>query len=50
MDADFSVSLEERMKLSWPLSAREAVVHYFEVEYFQDGLLIVLLNSVVTWM
>ncbi|RVW89721.1 hypothetical protein CK203_047238 [Vitis vinifera] len=35
-----------RMKLSWPLSAREAVVHYFEVEYFQDGLLIVLLNSI----
>ncbi|KAL6336182.1 hypothetical protein AAG906_011064 [Vitis piasezkii] len=35
-----------RMKLSWPLSAREAVVHYFEVEYFQDGLIIVLLNSI----
>ncbi|CAI9097556.1 OLC1v1034014C1 [Oldenlandia corymbosa var. corymbosa] len=35
-----------RMKLSWPLSTREALVHYFEFEYIQDGLVIVLLNSI----
>jgi hypothetical protein len=34
------------MKLSWPLSAREAVVHYFLFEYFQDDLVVVLLNTV----
>ncbi|GFZ02558.1 hypothetical protein Acr_15g0011660 [Actinidia rufa] len=33
------------MKVSWPLSAREAVVHFFEFEYFQDDLIIVLMNS-----
>ncbi|GMH09679.1 hypothetical protein Nepgr_011520 [Nepenthes gracilis] len=35
-----------RMKLSWPLSNREAVLNYFEFEYFEDGLVIVLLNTV----
>ncbi|XP_048142000.1 uncharacterized protein LOC115725794 isoform X2 [Rhodamnia argentea] len=35
-----------RVKVSWPLSAREAVVHFFEFEYFQDDLIIVLLNSI----
>ena len=40
--------MEERMKVSWPLSAREAVVHFFEFEYFQDDLIIVLMNSVIT--
>ncbi|GMP98511.1 hypothetical protein CsSME_00046365 [Camellia sinensis var. sinensis] len=35
-----------RMKVSWPLSAREAVVHFFVFEYFQDGLIVVLLNSI----
>ncbi|XP_019186847.1 PREDICTED: uncharacterized protein LOC109181502 isoform X1 [Ipomoea nil] len=35
-----------RMKLSWPLSTREALVHYFEFDYFQDGLIVVLLNSI----
>lgn len=34
-----------RMKVSWPLSAREALVHFFEFDYFQDGLVVVLLNS-----
>lgn len=38
--------LEERVKLSWPLSTREAVLHYFLFEYFQDDLIVVLLNSV----
>lgn len=39
--------VEERMKVSWPLSAREAVVQYFVFEYFKDDLIVVLLNSVI---
>ncbi|GAB2302238.1 hypothetical protein Dimus_036255 [Dionaea muscipula] len=35
-----------RVKLSWPLTDREAVLHYFEFEYFEDDLVIVVLNSV----
>ncbi|GAU28811.1 hypothetical protein TSUD_21480, partial [Trifolium subterraneum] len=35
-----------RMKVSWPLSLREAVVHYYLFEYFQDDLVVVLTNSV----
>ncbi|GAB2230167.1 hypothetical protein Drorol1_Dr00014424 [Drosera rotundifolia] len=35
-----------RMKLSWPLTDREAVLHYFEFEYFKDDLVIVVISSV----
>lgn len=35
-----------RVKVSWPLSTREIVVHYFSFEYFQDDLIVVLLNSI----
>ncbi|KAI3949828.1 hypothetical protein MKW92_019542 [Papaver armeniacum] len=35
-----------RMKCAWPLSAREVVVHYFEVEFLEDDLIVVVLNSV----
>ncbi|XP_010263088.1 PREDICTED: uncharacterized protein LOC104601456 isoform X1 [Nelumbo nucifera] len=35
-----------RMKVSWPLSDREAIVHFFELEFFEDDLIIVLLNSI----
>ncbi|KAL3642784.1 hypothetical protein CASFOL_013599 [Castilleja foliolosa] len=35
-----------RMKVSWPLSSREALVHYFTLEYFKDGLIVVLLNTI----
>ncbi|KAJ4972385.1 hypothetical protein NE237_005484 [Protea cynaroides] len=35
-----------RMKFSWPLSAREAVVHFLELEFFEDDLVIVLMNSI----
>ncbi|GFP94943.1 hypothetical protein PHJA_001638700 [Phtheirospermum japonicum] len=35
-----------RMKVSWPLSSREALVHYFALEYFKDGLIVVLLNTI----
>ncbi|GAB4857177.1 hypothetical protein Ancab_015085 [Ancistrocladus abbreviatus] len=34
-----------RVKLSWPVSNREAVLQYFEFEYFKDGLIIVVLNT-----
>ncbi|KAL7092341.1 hypothetical protein ACP275_12G160200 [Erythranthe tilingii] len=35
-----------RMKVSWPLSGREALIHYFAFDYFQDDLVVVLLNSI----
>nr|XP_043632244.1 uncharacterized protein LOC122603548 isoform X4 [Erigeron canadensis] len=35
-----------RMKLSWPVSAREALVHYVTLNYYQDDLVIVLLNTI----
>ncbi|TMW93753.1 hypothetical protein EJD97_011201 [Solanum chilense] len=35
-----------RTKLSRPLSAREAVVHVFAFEYFQDGLIVVVANTI----
>ncbi|CAI0402312.1 unnamed protein product [Linum tenue] len=35
-----------RMKIAWPLSARESVLHYFMFEYLEEGLIVVLLNSI----
>ncbi|XP_071721621.1 uncharacterized protein [Rutidosis leptorrhynchoides] len=35
-----------RMKLMWPLSTREAVVHYYLFEYLQDDLIVVLVNTI----
>ncbi|XP_027348030.1 uncharacterized protein LOC113859460 [Abrus precatorius] len=35
-----------RMKIPLPLSTREAIVHYYLFEYFQDDLVVVLLNTV----
>ncbi|KAJ9181268.1 hypothetical protein P3X46_009414 [Hevea brasiliensis] len=35
-----------RVKVTWPLSAREAVVHYFSFEYLKDGLVVVLVNTI----
>ncbi|KAF8118771.1 hypothetical protein N665_0002s0081, partial [Sinapis alba] len=35
-----------RMKVPWPLTERELIVHYFLFEYFKDGLVIILLNSI----
>lgn len=34
-----------RVKLSWPLSNREALMHFFEFEYLEDGLVIVMINT-----
>ena len=38
------------MKLSWPLSTREALLHYFEFEYLEGDLLVVLLNTVIAYI
>ncbi|XP_054813573.1 uncharacterized protein LOC129314232 [Prosopis cineraria] len=35
-----------RVKLSWPLSTREAVMHYYLFEYFQDDLIVVIINTI----
>ncbi|KAI9090679.1 hypothetical protein K1719_028532 [Acacia pycnantha] len=35
-----------RLKLSWPLSTREAVMHYYLFEYFQDDLIVVIINTI----
>ncbi|XP_021892474.1 uncharacterized protein LOC110810580 isoform X2 [Carica papaya] len=35
-----------RVKVSWPLSVREALVHYFAFEYFQDDLVVILVNTI----
>ncbi|XP_050228654.1 uncharacterized protein LOC126677883 [Mercurialis annua] len=35
-----------RVKVTWPLSAREAVVHFFLLEHLKEGLLVVLVNSI----
>lgn len=40
--------LEERVKVPWPMTTREAVLHTFELEYFQDDLIVVLMNTVIT--
>lgn len=41
--------VEERMKVPWPLSTREAIVRYYLFEYFQDDLVVVLLNTVLLY-
>lgn len=35
-----------RMKVTWPLAAREVIVHYLEIEYLEGDLIIGLLNTV----
>ncbi|KAL0917265.1 hypothetical protein M5K25_012315 [Dendrobium thyrsiflorum] len=34
-----------RVKVPWPVSDREAVVHYFEIEYFKEDLILVLIKT-----
>ncbi|PPE00602.1 hypothetical protein GOBAR_DD02383 [Gossypium barbadense] len=36
------------MKVAWPLSAREALVHFFFFEYFQEDLIVILVNTVIS--
>jgi hypothetical protein len=35
-----------RMKVPWPLTEREMILHYFSFEYFKDGLVVILLNTI----
>ncbi|XP_021860342.2 uncharacterized protein [Spinacia oleracea] len=35
-----------RVKLSWPLSSREALLHFFVFEYFENDLVVVLMNTI----
>lgn len=35
-----------RVKVAWPVSDREAILHYYEVEYFKEDLIIVLINTI----
>ncbi|KAL1196932.1 hypothetical protein V5N11_024732 [Cardamine amara subsp. amara] len=35
-----------RMKVPWPLTDREIIVHFFLFEYFKDGLIVILLKSI----
>ncbi|XP_072972283.1 uncharacterized protein [Typha angustifolia] len=35
-----------RMKVPWPISDREALLHYSEVEFFKEDLVLVLLNTI----
>ncbi|KAF2556862.1 hypothetical protein F2Q68_00017918 [Brassica cretica] len=41
-----SYKLKKRMKVPWPMANREAILHFFLFEYFKDGLVIILLNSI----
>uniref|UniRef100_A0A7N0UNU0 START domain-containing protein n=1 Tax=Kalanchoe fedtschenkoi TaxID=63787 RepID=A0A7N0UNU0_KALFE len=35
-----------KMKIAWPISSRECLFHCIEFEYFQEDLIIVVLNSI----
>uniref|UniRef100_A0A1D1ZIQ6 Uncharacterized protein n=1 Tax=Anthurium amnicola TaxID=1678845 RepID=A0A1D1ZIQ6_9ARAE len=35
-----------RVKVPWPMSDREALLHFFELEYFEEDLLLVLINTI----
>ncbi|KAK1309817.1 hypothetical protein QJS10_CPA08g00004 [Acorus calamus] len=35
-----------RVKVPWPMSDREAVLHYYELEYFEEDLVLILLNTI----
>lgn len=34
-----------RMKVPWPVSDREAILHYFEIEYIKEDLILVLIKT-----
>jgi hypothetical protein len=38
--------LEERVKVPWPVSEREALLHYFQFEYLKEDLVIVIMKTV----
>lgn len=35
-----------RVKVPWPVSDREAVLHYFEIEYFKEDIILVLIKTI----
>ncbi|CAM8880321.1 unnamed protein product [Rhodiola kirilowii] len=35
-----------KTKVSWPISSRECLLHFIEFEYFQEDLIIVVINSI----
>lgn len=35
-----------RVKVPWPVSDREALLHYFEIEYLNEDLILVLINTI----
>ncbi|KAJ1697074.1 hypothetical protein LUZ63_005586 [Rhynchospora breviuscula] len=35
-----------RVKVPWPVSDREALLHYFEIEYLKEDLVLVLINTI----
>ncbi|CAO2149298.1 unnamed protein product [Urochloa humidicola] len=35
-----------RMKVPWPVSEREALLHYFELEYLKEDLVIVIMKTI----
>jgi hypothetical protein len=39
-------NVEERVKVPWPVSDREALLHFFEIEYLKEDLVLVLVNTV----
>lgn len=41
--------LEERVKVPWPVSEREAILHYFELEYLKEDVVIVIMKTVRTF-
>jgi len=36
----------ERMKVPWPVSEREALLHYFELEYLKEDVVIVIMKTI----
>lgn len=34
------------MKVPWPVSEREALLHYFELEYLKEDLVLVIMKTV----
>ena len=47
VEANFFIHyLEERVKVPWPVSEREALLHYFQFEYLKEDLVIVIMKTV----
>jgi hypothetical protein len=40
----FIRSLEERVKVPWPVLKKEVLLHYFELEYLKDVVVLIMKN------